>query len=171
MEAQITVEGQIKLMQHKKKGTEDKEKDRRRLLGQIRQLERERTQIRFSLTEAKSLFPHLASMIREQVESIEDEFLARRTRQDYSDRERLSQTVLKAVDPDGQPCVLKSFLLDSKASDKFHTEIEILRKLSHLRSPLVVPIQLVFIDDGIGYIQMPFYEMGDMEKWLSTGSY
>ena len=51
-----------------------------------------------------------------------------------------------------------------------------LKKLRALRHPCVVDMQLAFVsttrahgvDSTIGFIQLPFYEDGDLARWLVT---
>ena len=69
-------------------------------------------------------------------------------------------TILKAEDSEGRVWALKRIQSDSQSM----REAERLVKLrSH---PLVVPLQSIFVDQGVTFLQMPFYANGDLRRWI-----
>jgi hypothetical protein len=91
--------------------------------------------------------------------------------QSYSSREPLNgrPTVLRALDPTGAPCILKSFALNkNNEANRFQRELAVLRKLKALRHPLLIPLNCVFIENALAYLEMPFYECGTLFDWLGA---
>ena len=75
---------------------------------------------------------------------------------------------------DGRVCVLKEFNLhDDKETTLFRNEVKRLRALQHA---CVVSVEATFVCETLvngtkatfGFIQMPFYEGGDLARWLTT---
>ena len=75
---------------------------------------------------------------------------------------------------DGRVCVLKEFNLhDDKETTLFRNEVKRLRALQHA---CVVSVEATFISETVirgiknvqGCIQLPFYEGGDLARWLTT---
>ncbi len=75
---------------------------------------------------------------------------------------------------DGRVCVLKEFNLhDDKETTLFRNEVKRLRALQHA---CVVSVETTFVCETmfqgakavLGYIQIPFYEGGDLARWLTT---
>ena len=67
---------------------------------------------------------------------------------------------------DGEACVLKEYKLDSPDEWKaLVKEVTILRQLSSC--PYVANVQAVFHAEH-AYVQLPFYNGGDMRRWLSN---
>lgn len=67
--------------------------------------------------------------------------------------------VFKARDHEGQVWAVKRV----RANTQSIREAE---RLARLRHPLVVPLHSIFEDDNITYLQMPFYEKGDLRTWM-----
>ena len=68
--------------------------------------------------------------------------------------------IVKAEDSDGRMWALKRIQSNSQSI----REAERLVKLhSH---PLVVPLQSIFLDQGVTFLQMPFYANGDLRRWV-----
>ncbi len=67
--------------------------------------------------------------------------------------------VFKARDHEGHVWALKRV----RANAQPIREAERLARLHH---PLVVPLQSIFEDDNIIYLQMRFYEKGDLRTWM-----
>ena len=70
---------------------------------------------------------------------------------------------------DGEPCVLKEYELgDAKEWDKLRKEV---RLLCGLRHPHIATLQAVFQQPGdspVAYLQLAFYEGGDLSQWLEV---
>ena len=47
----------------------------------------------------------------------------------------------------------------------FLKEAKFLKRLNH---PCVVSVNSIFIDEHYGYIEMPFYENGNLRSWIET---
>ena len=68
----------------------------------------------------------------------------------------------------GQECVLKEIVVTDHATRKtFENEVSIVHRLSH---PAVVSISAVFYDHMMAYIEMPYFEAGNMRQWLDQGT-
>lgn len=69
-------------------------------------------------------------------------------------------TITQAEDNEGRRWAFKRVQSDGQSV----REAERLAKLgSH---PLVVPLQSIFVDNGATYLQMPFYQHGDLRAWV-----
>ena len=74
---------------------------------------------------------------------------------------------------DGEECVLKEYKLDDGDEWKALTkEVKLLNQLAHC--PFIADVQAVFIrsaDDGLkAYVQLPYYNGGDMLAWLGKNA-
>ena len=67
--------------------------------------------------------------------------------------------------------ILKGFQLNEKGLDTFRKEIKLLKNLNH---PNICEIDCYFIQGDIktndhrGFIQMPFYEGGQLDNWIKN---
>lgn len=69
-------------------------------------------------------------------------------------------TIVKAEDIEGRIWAMKRIQSDSQS-------IREAERLVKLRShPLVVPLQGIFMDSGVTFLQMPFYTNGDLRRWV-----
>ncbi len=68
--------------------------------------------------------------------------------------------ITEAEDTEGRKWALKRVQADGQAV----REAERLAKLC--KHPLVVPLQSIFVDGGIIFLQMPFYRNGDLRAWV-----
>ena len=69
-------------------------------------------------------------------------------------------TIVKAEDNEGHIWALKRIQSDSQS-------IREAERLVKLRGhPLVVPLQGIFVDHGVTFLQMPFYANGDLRRWV-----
>eukprot|EP01122_Echinamoeba_exundans_P006539 TRINITY_DN185_c0_g3_i1.p1 TRINITY_DN185_c0_g3~~TRINITY_DN185_c0_g3_i1.p1 ORF type:complete len:943 (+),score=133.10 TRINITY_DN185_c0_g3_i1:1101-3929(+) len=171
LQDRITCQGRIEYFRIKRqpKQEDDKKKELSGILKKLSQLEAQKGQLMHELLSLRKAFPEVSSQLHESFEHMDDFIAHSRSLYDYAERTALSSHVFKAKDPSGRTCILKSFTMDpADKSDKVQTEIQILRKLGKLKNPLIVPIELVFFEEPLGYIQMPFYEGGDLKDWLST---
>ncbi len=68
--------------------------------------------------------------------------------------------ITEAEDSEGRKWALKRIQSDSQSV----REAERLVKLR--KHPLVVPLQSIFMDGGVTFLQMPFYRNGDLRTWV-----
>lgn len=68
---------------------------------------------------------------------------------------------------EGKKVVLKEYMLaDKNARQRFSQEVRTLQRLSH---PTIVTLSAVFIEpSGRAYIQMPFYDAGNLAEWIAN---
>ena len=78
-------------------------------------------------------------------------------------RHRISHTtaaVCEAEDGTGRRWALKRMQGD-------HQSVREAERLVKLKGhPLIVPLESVFVDKGITYLQMPFYQHGNLRTWV-----
>ncbi len=67
--------------------------------------------------------------------------------------------VFKARDHEGHVWALKRVRVNAQS-------IREAERLARLHHPLVVPLHSIFEDDNITYLQMRFYEKGDLRTWM-----
>ena len=69
-------------------------------------------------------------------------------------------TVTQAEDSSGRLWALKRIQGD-------HQSVREAERLVKLKGhPLIVPLQSVFVDNGVTYLQMPFYRHGNLRTWV-----
>ena len=68
--------------------------------------------------------------------------------------------VTEAEDSDGRRWALKRIA----GSDQLAREADRLAKLQG--HPLIVPLQSIFVEGGVTYLQMPFYPKGNLRIWV-----
>ena len=66
----------------------------------------------------------------------------------------------EAEDSDGRRWALKRIA----GSDQLAREADRLAKLQG--HPLIVPLQSIFVDGGVTYLQIPFYPGGNLRIWV-----
>ena len=73
---------------------------------------------------------------------------------------------------DGEPCVLKEYELDDKAEWKaLAKEVKLLGQLG-ANCPYIADVQAVFLqpEPYVAYVQLPYYNGGDLMHWLGANS-
>ena len=71
---------------------------------------------------------------------------------------------------DGEPCVLKEYELGKNAK-QWERLLKEVRLLCELRHPHIAALQAVFQQPGdspVAYLQLAFYEGGDLSQWLEA---
>ena len=69
-------------------------------------------------------------------------------------------TIIKAENSEGRVWALKRIQSDRQS-------VREAERLVRLRShPLVVPLQSIFVDHGVTFLQIPFYANGDLRRWV-----
>ena len=160
------------------KQIEEKEKQINEKQRNLRQLTKERDKKILNLAlMSNGFFPEMKLMTSEidLIQYLESDGLERKkTKGDYEIIEKMKieggirHNLFKAK-WDEKDCVLKEFLLnDENGLKSFRKEVQSLGKLKH---PNIVEIECYFIEEGEilrGYIQMPFYEGGNLKEWINN---
>eukprot|EP00899_Mesostigma_viride_P007935 jgi/Mesvir1/17142/Mv07566-RA.1 len=154
-----------------------KEKERA-LLEQASQLAAEQATLSESLADAKlqQWYPDLLAQ-EERIQELH-KFLPAVTTRDLMDNE---WNLSKFRDISGKPLISGSVVWRVRLMEDWHGRQWVVKamgpgpelrrevnRLKALQHPLVIPLERVFIDNNVAYLQMPYYKNGNLRGWVDS---
>ena len=78
---------------------------------------------------------------------------------------RLGNNVKLYKNNHGELVILKKFFTDEKESGALQRELSIV----DFKHPLILPVNHIFYDKGVAYVETPYIEGGTLRDWLANG--